>query len=346
MDTSEMAAPGRPAHEVLAWGRSMVDPALRLATDSLPAPIRRITGYHLGWWDEHGHPLESHGGKAIRPALTLLGATAIGGMATTAVPAAVAIELVHNFSVLHDDVMDRDTIRRHRPTAWRVFGVPAAVLTGDALLTLAFDVLATSGHPSAPEGMRMLSAAALGLLDGQSADLAFDQRDHIDLSECLAMARGKTGVLLGCACALGGLFGNAAPERLPHLRAFGEQLGVAFQLVDDLLGIWGDPGITGKPVFSDLYNRKRTLPVVAAMTSGTQAGHELAQLYRREGPLTGAGVEQAAELIEIAGGRTWSIAAAEESLTRAMAELRLAEPTEQTAQELDALARLVTSRDH
>jgi geranylgeranyl diphosphate synthase type I len=337
---------GRPVHEVLAWSRDLVGPALRSAVETLPGSMRRIAGYHFGWLDEHGQPAEGGGGKAIRPAMVLLAAEAVGGSPGTAVPAAVAVELVHNFSLLHDDVMDGDTIRRHRPTAWSVFGVSAAILAGDALLTLAFDVLTASGHPAAPDGARVLGAAVLDLVEGQSSDTAFETRDDVSLPECVSMAEGKTGALLGGACALGALFGGGGAEQVERLRGFGGRLGLAFQLVDDLLGIWGDPAVTGKPVYSDLRNPKKSLPVVAALASGTPAGAELAELYRREQKPAGPDLLRAAELIEIAGGRAWSQTRADDLLVEALGHLASAGPAPRAAAELSTLARLVTHRDH
>src|SRR5262249_35921949 len=157
-----------------------------------PPSMSRIAGYHLGWWDEHGHPAQVNGGKAIRPAFVMLSAEAVGAAAAAAVPAAVAVELVHNHTLLHDDVMDRDLTRRHRPTAWSVFGVNAAILAGDALLALALDTLASSGHPAAIEGTGMLAATVQDLLDGQNADLSFEGRAEVELAECVRMAQGKT----------------------------------------------------------------------------------------------------------------------------------------------------------
>jgi geranylgeranyl diphosphate synthase, type I len=346
MTTVEVTAEGRSAREVLAWSREMVEAALRPAADTLPASMRHIAGYHFGWWDEHGHPVAAGGGKAIRPALVLLSAEAVGGSADAALPPAVAVELAHDFSLIHDDVMDGDRIRRHRPTAWAVFGVSPAILAGDALLTLAFEVLAAGEHPIAAEATRAFGASIQELLEGQSADVAFEGRRDVVLAECLAMAMGKTGALLGCACGLGALFGGGGPEQVEHLRAFGKDLGLAFQLVDDLLGIWGDPVVTGKPVYSDLRSRKKSLPVVAALTSGTPAGRELAGLYHREQPLSDADLVQAAELVEAAGGRSWSQAQADELLARALQRLRLAGPASRSIVELGALARLATRRDH
>ena len=179
----------------------------------------------------------------------------------------MAVELVHNFSLLHDDVMDGDLTRRHRPTAWSLFGIGPAILAGDALLTLALDVLAASGHPAAGAGMRMLSAAVQELVDGQCADMdvraADGRRPRRVRAHGGGQDRGADGLRVRARRAVRRC---RAGHRCEHLRAFGEHLGLAFQHVDDLLGIWGDPAVTGKPVFSDLRNRKKSLPVVAALT--------------------------------------------------------------------------------
>jgi geranylgeranyl diphosphate synthase type I len=349
--TSDVMAEYRSADEVLAWSRITVEPALRAAVETLPPSMRRIASYHFGWWNEQGQPeqareMRATGGKAIRPALVMLSAQAVGGVPTMAVPAAAAVELVHNFSLLHDDVIDGDVTRRHRPTAWSVFGRNAAILAGDALLTLAFDVLAGSGHSAAVNGIRILSAAVQDLTEGQSADLAFEQRAQVELTECQCMAEGKTGALMRCACAVGALFGGGGTEQVRFLCAFGAYLGLAFQHVDDLLGIWGDPAMTGKSVYSDLCSRKKSLPVVAALTSGTPSGRELAALYHRDQPLTGTDLAHAADLIDSAGGRAWSQTQVDDLLAQAMRELHAASPTDKAAEELGALARLATRRDH
>ncbi len=336
----------RSAREVLSWSRAGVDPALRAAVDRLPDSMRVIAGYHFGWWDEHGHPTGADPGKAIRPALVLLGAHAVGGTTEAALTGAVAVELVHNFSLLHDDVMDGDATRRHRPTAWSVFGVNAAILAGDALLTLALDILAGSGHPAAARAIRMLAEATQRLHDGQAADLAFEERGDVGLGECVRMAGNKTAALLGAACALGALLGGGRPDQVERLREFGEHVGLAFQFADDLLGIWGDPALTGKPVYSDLHNRKKSLPVVAALTSDTSAARELDELYHTDGQLTGTELVRAAELIEASGARAWSQGRADDLLARAREHLRAAEPVERAERELDAVASLATHRDH
>lgn len=345
MTAGEVMTKAHTAEEALAHSRGLAGPALRLAVESLPASIRRVAGYHFGWWDEQGRASAADGGKAFRPALVLLAAEGVGGEAANAVAAAVSIELIHNFSLLHDDVMDGDVTRRHRPTAWHVFGLSSAILAGDALLGLAFEVLAASGNAAARESAEVLGGAVQELLEGQALDLAFEQRTEVSIAECQAMAAGKTGALLGAACALGALFGGGQPEQVTHLQSFGEKLGLAFQFADDLLGIWGDPAITGKPVYSDLRNRKKSLPVVAALASGSPEGRRLAARYHREEAPTGAELAEFAALIEDAGARRWAQEQADELLTEALRHLWLARPASRAAAELDGLARLATRRD-
>ncbi len=340
--TAISQAPVRSAQQVIADCRRLLDVQLRESVGSLPSTVRLIVGYHFGWNDEAGRPTGAHGGKAIRPTLALLAAEAVGADAAVAVPGAVAVELAHNFSLLHDDVMDQDLTRRHRPTAWCVFGIPAAILAGDALLNLAFGVLAGSTHPAAA---RLLSSALNRLVEGQNADLLLERRKAVDIKECIDIAAGKTGAMLGCACAIGGLLAGGSRRQVECLDAFGAQLGLAFQHVDDRLGIWGDPAVTGKPVYSDLARRKKSLPITAALISGTSAGSELAALYETERPLTDSELTYAADLVEAAGGRRWSLNEAEAYLASAQ-QLLTSGFEANAAQEMHAIACLIADRDY
>lgn len=306
------APAGRTAHEVLSDTRSLVEPAMRSAVDTLPESMRHIAGYHLGWWGRDGDTAgATAGGKALRPALVLLTAKATNAIAA-AVPAAVAVELAHNSTLLHDDVIDGDHTRRHRLTAWSVFGVGDAILAGGALLTLASTMLADIE----PRASRLLGDAMQRLLDGQHIDIAFERESTVDLATCERMSLAKTGALMGCACALGCLVSGGDDERVEHFRRFGEHLGLAFQHTDDVLGIWGDPAVTGKPVYSDLRNRKKSLPVVYALTSGTPEGQELAEVLRSNTE-SRAELAHAARLVDDAGGRAWSRTQADDLLTHA-----------------------------
>ncbi|TCC34927.1 polyprenyl synthetase family protein [Kribbella sindirgiensis] len=334
------------APDILIWSRRQIDGDLRRAIESLPIATRRVAAYHLGWEDEDGRPAHLDGGKAIRPALVLLAAQAVGGISEVAVSAAVAVELIHNFSLLHDDVMDCDLTRRHRATAWTVFGLGPAIMAGDALLGLALDVLLATGHPRGGDAARMLGADVQNLIEGQMADADMERRDHVDSAECLRMAQLKTGTLLGASTALGALLGGGDPRQIEHLRRYGENLGLAYQYVDDILGIWGASDVTGKPVSSDLRRRKKSLPVVAALNSGTSAGRKLAVLYRREVDPTDADLVEMAELIEQAGGRRDSQTRANALLTASLEELTASGIPAAEATGLERLARLVTSRQH
>ncbi|MBT2479171.1 polyprenyl synthetase family protein [Streptomyces sp. ISL-94] len=336
---------GQEAAALLERTRETVNPELRRTVESLPGSMRRVAMYHFGWEQADGTPAAGNAGKAIRPALVLAAAQALHGpgwQPDEAVRAAVAVELAHNFTLLHDDVIDRDVRRRGRATAWTVFGMADAIITGDAMMSLALGLLAEDPHPASAPASARLSACVIELCAGQQADCAFEERPDVSLDECLTMATAKTGALLGCACALGALYAGAGPDEVDAMDAFGREAGLAFQLIDDLIGIWGVPGHTGKPAGADLIARKKSLPVVAALTSGTTAGDELAALYA--GPMTGDDVQRAAEAVDRAGGRDWAQAHAADRMGRAVQQLSRAVPDLGAAGGLLALAEFVTRR--
>ncbi|MDX3577610.1 MULTISPECIES: family 2 encapsulin nanocompartment cargo protein polyprenyl transferase [unclassified Streptomyces] len=339
-------ADGQEAAAVLEESRAAVDPELRSAIDSLPGSLRRVALHHFGWQHADGAPAAGNAGKAIRPALVLAAAAALGGPAAraAAVRAAAAVELVHNFTLLHDDVMDRDTTRRHRPTAWTVFGDADAILAGDALQALALGMLATDPHPASAAAAARVAACVVELCAGQQADTAMERRGptEITLDEVLAMAEAKTGALLGCACAVGALYAGATEADVDALDAFGREAGLAFQLIDDVIGVWGDPRQTGKPAGADLASRKKSLPVVAALTSGTPAAAELAELYAA--PYRPADLDRTTLVVERAGGRAWAQEQAADRMSRALHELTRAVPDPESAGALLSLAEFVTRR--
>lgn len=246
--------------------------------------------------------------------------------------------------------MDRDTSRRHRPTAWTVFGDADAILAGDALQALALRLLAEDPNPASGAAAARLADCVMELCAGQHTDTAMERRapDEVTLDEVLAMAEAKTGALLGCACALGALYAGACDEDVTALDGFGRQAGLAFQLIDDVIGIWGDPQRTGKPVGADLMVRKKSLPVVAALASGTPAAAELAALYGKpyveEEAGDGGEIARTALAVERAGGRDWAQAEAADRMAQAMQELTRAVPAPEAAGGLLALAEFVTRR--
>lgn len=332
----EFRGSSRTVADVLAETRSLVEPAYRSSVSRLAPPMSRIAGYHAGWWDEKGRP-SSNAGKAIRPALVFAAAKAMGAVdLQQCVAEAVAVEIIHDFTLLHDDLMDGDLRRRHRPTAWSVFGKSEALLAGDTLLALAVNELAS--RPSMP----VLASALASLCLGQSADLEFESRSTVGIDECVRMIEGKTASLLSCACEMGGIAGGADLDKRRLLAEFGHHLGMAFQLIDDVLGIWGEPEKSGKPIYSDLANRKKSPPVVAALASRTPAAAELRELYMsaRNDPET---IRRMASLIESSGARHWAEQEAEKQLTNALDRLYEISMGDDVL-DLRLLANLVTNR--
>lgn len=349
-----MTAEPTLAVESLHRGRELVAPALRAAVDRLDDHTRLVASYHLGFCDERGHPLDANPGKAVRPSLTLLVCEAVSGASAPALCGAVAAELVHNFSLVHDDLMDRDAERRHRPAVWAVWGDATAVLAGDALLSLAHEIIEESGSAHAGAASRALAVATRELIRGQVLDMSFEHRADVTLAECVDMAAGKTGALLGASAELGAILGGAPPGVGAAYRTYGAELGLAFQLVDDLLGIWGWPERTGKPVFSDLRSRKKTMPVVWALENGGPAGRELATWLATapdnpEGPggphTDESSLRHVADLVERAGARDWASDEARRRVKLAGAALDDAGCGPGHRQELDELARFVVERD-
>ena len=323
--------------------RDVLAPALRGAIDRLDPTCRAQAAYHLGWCDTDGRPVAAGGGKAVRPALALLSAEAVGAPVEVGLPGAVAVELVHNFSLLHDDLMDGDIERRHRRTVWAIWGAPAAILTGDAMLALAQEVLLEADSPHAAAAARLLAATTRELIRGQVEDLSFEQRTDVTLAECLDMAGGKTGSLLSASAAIGAVLAGAPQDTVGALRVFGAQVGLAFQLVDDVLGIWGDPAVTGKPVFSDLRSRKKSLPVSYALAA--DPGGELAGwLDGGDADPDEAGLRRVADLIAAAGGREWALAEARRRMALAEGALDTVDIPEVPRTELVALGRFLVDR--
>ncbi len=257
----------------------------------------------------------------------------------------MAVELVHNFSLVHDDIIDGDTERRHRATVWSAFGVDDAVISGDALHTLAFQVLLDDPTPERVVATTRLVDATAAMIAGQAADMAFDDRLDVDLAACLAMEADKTGALLGYAASVGAVLAGADTTRVNALEAFGQEMGLAFQAVDDVLGIWGDPTVTGKAAGNDLRERKKSLPVALVLDAGDSAADELRAVYAGDGDLSDADVARAAALIEEAGGRDRTVVEARQHLDTALDTLGGVDLVETVVVELAGLACFVAERD-
>jgi geranylgeranyl diphosphate synthase type II len=198
------------------------------------------------------------GGKRMRPVLTLMGCEAFGGKAEQALDAALAVEVFHNFTLMHDDIMDQAPIRRGQPTVHIRWNTNTAILSGDAMLIQAYQLLA--GYPDHQLGtmLRVFNESAFGVCAGQQMDMDFEKREDVTVEEYIEMIRLKTAVLLGCALDLGACIGGATDGQMHHLRQFGEELGISFQLRDDYLDAFGDPEKFGKQVGGDILADKKT----------------------------------------------------------------------------------------
>jgi geranylgeranyl diphosphate synthase type I len=340
-------APARPVTPApIEAARDLVDGPLRTAVEGLADPrMRLIAGYQLGLWDAEGLPDAKGRGKSIRPALVLLAARAVCGSARPGIPAAVAVELVHNFSLLHDDIMDRDVERRHRPTGWVVYGDGQAILAGNAMLTAAVETLVRD-DPRAAVTVPQLLATVQRLINGQSADLALEGDDDAEIADVLAMEDGKTAALIAGSLALGAAAAGAAPAVVDRIERVGTSVGLAFQIVDDVLGVIGDESVTGKSASSDIRAGKRSSVVVAALRSGTHEGEALGRMLREGPPDSDEAVARAVHLVRAAGGIDWARGEAERLLDLAHADIDAAELADNDAvRDLHAVTDFLVRRD-
>ncbi len=295
--------------------------------------------YHLGWVDTELKPAQFDAGKRIRPMLTLLCCEASGGDWHTALPAAAAVELLHNFSLIHDDIEDGDPIRRGRLTLWKVWGTAQAINAGDALFTIAHMALNNLNNYNLPverilAARRRFDQACLVLTQGQHLDLGFESRSGVTEAEYLRMVFGKTAALIEAACGLGALV--AGSDLVPHYEDFGCELGLAFQIQDDLLGIWGDPEITGKPAGNDLRNHKKSLPVAY----GLDHSEELRRMYSQ------SEVDVAAAMAELdrVGAREYAEQLAAQHYQQALTALDATRLTNAATEALRELANQLLNR--
>lgn len=235
--------------------------------DHMPADFYLMMQYHMGWVEKDGKPVDSSKGKRLRPLMSLLTADALGGSVDAARPSGASVELIHNFSLLHDDIQDRGTARRGRPTVWTIWGEANAINAGDAMFTLAHLAIpklgkGVIGGEIQAEMLTLLDETCLELTRGQHMDMAFETREDVSVDEYLEMITGKTSALTAGSVGMGAIAAGADAATREHLCEFGHNLGLAFQVQDDILDIWGDTEKTGKKAAIDIWQRKKSLPVL------------------------------------------------------------------------------------
>lgn len=304
--------------------------------------------YHMGWTGEGAGPEAT--GKRIRPLLVLLTTAACGadkvpfGDWQSALPAAAAVELVHNFSLVHDDIQDNSPKRRGRDTAWVKWGAPMAINVGDALFVISSQAIMDlkSSHPAevVVKAAEILHATCLELTRGQFLDMSYEKRKDLGVEEYWPMISGKTAALISACCHIGALLGGADEERQDAYRSFGQYLGLAFQVQDDILGIWGDEQVTGKSVASDLVKGKNSFPVLAGLDKKGKFAERWAQ-----GPIQPDEVERVARLLAADGGLLAAQEAAKQMTDLALTSLREADPKGEAGEALFGLANKLLNRD-
>ncbi|HZQ39097.1 MAG TPA: polyprenyl synthetase family protein [Dehalococcoidia bacterium] len=342
------AAPAPPA--ALSRFRTAVEQEMRDTLRGGEGPLYAMQRYHLGWEDAEGRPIAGAGGKIFRPALCLLCCQALGGDPDRALPGAAALELLHNFSLIHDDIEDRSSTRHGRRTLWDLWGVELAVNAGDAMFTAARLALhRLSARDYAPQTMLnaflIFDRASQRLCEGQDTDLRFEQRTAVSMDEYLAMIAGKTGALIGTSAAMGALLAEQPGRTVGLFDRFGRLLGRAFQIQDDALGVWGVEARTGKPSGDDIRARKKAYPITRALEVAQAEDRALlGELYARP-ELDDRAVAEVLAIFERNGIREDAARAARQTAGEALALLHRVELREPARSELFQLATFVAERE-
>jgi len=319
--------------------------ALIRASDPRHADFFGVMRYHLGWADDAFNPCHASAGKRVRPVLCLLCCEACGGNWEQALPAGAAIEIMHNFTLVHDDIEDRDETRRGRPTVWALWGDAHAINVGDAMFALsnlALLLLVERGvpAPTVVAACCLFNITQLALTGGQYLDIGFESRDRVSVEDYIAMIEGKTAALAACSCQMGALIADASEAQCESLRKFGRHLGLIFQMRDDVLGIWGDPALTGKPAGADIARRKKSLPIL----HGLERSGVLRRLLKQD-ELSASDVGRATELLEQVGSREYAERLAQEHHGQALAALEEAGLDGPAARALYELEQTLLNRE-
>ena len=283
------------------------------------------------------------GGKRIRPVLVLMACEAVGGDIEKAIMPAVGLEMYHNFTLLHDDVMDKADIRRGKPTVHVKWDANTAILSGDAMLTMATQLIARADAAVMPQVMELFNRTAMEIYEGQQYDMDFESRGDVTVEEYIAMIRLKTSVLLGCACKMGALIGGADEATAQRFYEIGENLGLAFQLQDDMLDVWGDEATFGKAIGGDIMNNKKTFLLINACQRATDDNRiELALWLNTENASRAVKVPAVTAIYERLGLKELSEAEIAKYNDKAMAavfETAVDEPAKKAF--IDLISRLV-----
>ena len=347
-ETADIRPPEMPG--MFTEYRADISAALRDALSN-DGQIYTLLRYYMGWVDPEGSPTSGTEGKYLRPTLCLFSCEAIGGRREQSMPAAAALELIHNFSLIHDDIQDRDETRHHRKTLWAIWGIPKALVAGNALRILAdstLDDLQCAGLPPSRSlaVVNQLTQAYLEMIEGQYLDISFEGQSEIGIKQYLDMIARKTGALIRCSFTMGALIGSPHLEVSEAFRESGRALGFIFQVRDDILGIWGDEGSTGKPVGADIRRKKNSFPAVYAMSQARgQDKRHLQHIYGKD-ELTDGDVDDVLHIMEGLKVREHAHALATEEGEVAVDALATVEMDERARREYRNLVEFLLYREH
>lgn len=331
--------------------RPGINAALRASLSQQEPHVYDMLRYYMGWVNVDGTPCVAMEGKLLRPTLCLFACQATGGMVEQAMPAAVALEFIHNFSLIHDDIQDRDETRHNRQTLWAVWGLPNALVAGNVLRIVAdksLQGLVERGlEPDrALAVIGVLTEAYLEMIEGQYLDISFEGQPDVYLQDYLGMISRKTGALIRCAFTMGALTGTRDRQAVDAFRACGEALGLVFQVRDDVLGVWGDEETTGKPVGADIRRKKNSFPVVYAMSQARGRDRQFLLDTYNKTQLTDSDVNNVLEIMERLNTRAYADSMAAEHGHRAAEALNAVEMASSAKQEVEELVQFLLVREH
>ncbi|GAB4430647.1 MAG: polyprenyl synthetase family protein [Anaerolineae bacterium] len=340
-----------PIEQILGRYTPAIEQTIQDALVDASPFVAGVIRYHFGWANQNFEPARSESGKMLRPVLCLLVFEELAGSYQAALPAAAAVEMIHNFSLIHDDIEDNDAERRGRPTAWSVWGKPLAINVGDYLYTLAFQMLTRLDESRFSAAtllavQRMMTNACLTLTLGQDLDLRFEQLPLVTSAMYLDMVAKKTGALLEASILCGAMLGTSNRQTIDYYHQFAANIGIAFQIQDDILGIWGDSSQTGKSVDNDLRRKKKTLPVLHTLNhiDGAQ-GEELKSLYLSAEPLTDPQVAFVRRCLEQADALPFARQAADGYIEQAYAALNNIKASNRGQTSLELIASYLINRE-
>ena len=327
---------------VLPKIQDQMERIVSLAKQNNNDSLHQMLSYHLGWTNSQKGA--SSQGKRIRPLILLLSTETSGGNWQDAVAAAAAVELIHNFSLIHDDIEDESEVRRGRKTVWKLHGLPIAINAGDALYSLSFlcmgELVKRNSFEISYQAFNLLSEACLAITKGQHLDISFEKLGQVSVPEYMEMIEGKTASLLAMSSKLGALIAGSDPNTQELYFDIGKNLGLAFQVYDDILGIWGKPEETGKSTATDLITRKKSLPILYGLSNNG--------IFRQmwEAEISEKNVTLLADQLRQEGAYDYAQQKAEEFTSAAINAFELARPSGPAAEAFQELIHNLTQRKY